>query len=192
MMNQLKIVKGSQQIKVSKNVQNGKIESGEYKTAILEIIFSNFTIYVFQGGLSQFDILIKYREKESRIRTPKHIHWVVDILLKQSKERELANDFLILLQKCWKECLPLTNNDFDSIKSFITNQWSLLDYNKFEKLNDYGEYPIDFLFVLMNLLSVQEKTNRSDAYMFGKIIDELLEDELDIFKIVATAGFGGR
>lgn len=24
---------------------------------------------------------------------------------------------------------------------------SLLDYNKFEKLNDYGEYPIDFLFV---------------------------------------------
>ena len=192
MMNQLKIVNGSQEIKVSKKGQNGKIESCEYKTAILEIIFSNFIIYVFQGGLSQFDILIKYREKESRIRTPKHIHWVVDILLKQSKERELTNDFLILLQKSWKECLPLTNNDFDSIKSFITNQWSLLDYNKFEKLNDYGEYPIDFLFVLRNLLSVQEKTNRSDAYMFGKIIDELLEDELDIFKIVATAGFGGR
>ena len=93
---------------------------------------------------------------------------------------------------CLNDIRTLTNNDFDSIKSFITNQWSLLDYNKFKKLNDYGEYPIDFLFVLMTLLSVQEKTNRSDVYMFGKIIDELLEDELDIFKIVATAGFGGK
>ena len=48
------------EIKVSKKGQNGKIESSEYKKAIVEIIFSNFTIYVFQGGLSQFDILIKY------------------------------------------------------------------------------------------------------------------------------------
>ena len=44
----------------------------------------------------------------------------------------------------------------------------------------------------MKLLPVQEKTNRPDAYMFGDIIDELLKDELDIFKIVSTAGFGGR
>ena len=63
------------------------------------------------------------------------------------------------------------------------------DYNK---LNNYGEYPVDFLFVLMLLLSVQEKTNRSDAYMFGSIVDELLETNYDIFRIVSKAGYTGR
>ncbi len=192
MINQLKIQKGTQKIKISNRSRIESSSNDKYKIAIAEILFKDFTIYVFQGDYSQFDILIKYREKENKIRTPKHIHWVVDILLKQSKERGLTNDFLLLLQTSWKECKPLTNNNFDSINDFIREQWNLFDYDKFEKLNDCGEYPIDFLYVLMNLLSVQEKTNRKDAYMFGKIIDELLEDELDIFKIVSTAGFRGK
>ncbi len=29
-------------------------------------------------------------------------------------------------------------------------------------------------------------------YMFGNIIEELLEADIDIFKIIATAGFNGR
>ena len=44
----------------------------------------------------------------------------------------------------------------------------------------------------MELLAVQEKTNRSDAYMFGNIIEELLKTNRDIFKIISTAGFDGR
>lgn len=44
----------------------------------------------------------------------------------------------------------------------------------------------------MKLLAVQEKTNRADAYMFGNIIEELLNTDRDIFKIISTAGFGGR
>lgn len=59
-------------------------------------------------------------------------------------------------------------------------------------LNTFGEYNVEFLYVLMELLAVQEKTNRSDAYMFGNIIEELLEADRDIFKIISTAGFGGR
>ena len=59
-------------------------------------------------------------------------------------------------------------------------------------MNSYGEYDVEFLLVLMQLLAVQEKTNRADAYMFGKIIEELLEADTNIFKIVSTAGYGGR
>ena len=51
---------------------------------------------------------------------------------------------------------------------------------------------MEFLYVLMELLAVQEKTNRADAYMFGSIIEQLLEVDRDIFKIVSTAGFRGR
>ncbi|MGM9970338.1 MAG: hypothetical protein ACI35S_08090 [Anaeroplasma sp.] len=182
-MNQIKISKGIQEIKI-----RGK---GEVRKAIIEFSFIDFTIYVFKGSLSQFDILIKYKEGEKKIRTPKHIHWVVDILLKQGKEKSLTNEFLLLLQACWKECKPLDNNDYFTIKDFIETQLEKFDYDKYSMLNEFGEYPVDFLFVLMNLLSIQEKTNRVDAYMFGSIIDELLEDELDIFSIVSTAGFRG-
>ena len=33
---------------------------------------------------------------------------------------------------------------------------------------------------------LQEKTNRPDAYLFKRILDELLKDNMDIFSIVST------
>ena len=67
-----------------------------------------------------------------------------------------------------------------------------MDIAQFFSLNTFGEYAVEFLYVLMKLLAVQEKTNRADAYMFGNIIEELLNTDRDIFKIISTAGFGGR
>ncbi len=55
-----------------------------------------------------------------------------------------------------------------------------------------GEYPIDFVLILLLLLMIQEKTNRADAYMFKHILDELLKDNMDIFSIVSTSTFRGR
>ena len=48
------------------------------------------------------------------------------------------------------------------------------------------------MLVLILLLMVQEKTNRPDAFMFKKILDELLKEEMDIFTIVGTSTFRGR
>ena len=62
------------------------IENGT-KQAIIEFVFTDYIIYVFQGSLSQFDIVIKYRKDGTRIRTPKHIHWVVDVLMKIQKRK---------------------------------------------------------------------------------------------------------
>ena len=36
------------------------IENG-MKKAIIEFVFTDYIIYVFQGNLSQFDIIIKYK-----------------------------------------------------------------------------------------------------------------------------------
>lgn len=41
----------------------------------------------------------------------------------------------------------------------------------------------------MELLAVQEKTDRADAYMFEKIIEELLGADIDIFKIISISDF---
>lgn len=167
------------------------IENGT-KQAIIEFVFTDYIIYVFQGTLSQFDIVIKYRKDGTRIRTPKHIHWVVDILMKMQGNETLTKRYLQAIQNCWNSCMPLTNNDYDTLKALIENGENDIDVEQYFDLNAFGEYDVEFLYVLMELLAVQEKTNRADAYMFGRIIEELLEADRDLFKIISTAGFGGR
>ena len=162
------------------------------KQAIIEFVFDEYIIYVFQGSLSQFDILIKYRKDGTRIRTPKHIHWVVDILMKMQGNEDLTKSYLLAIQRCWNACAPLTNNDYQTLKQLIEGGEQDIEIANFTALNAFGEYDVEFLYVLMELLAVQEKTNREDAYMFGNIIEELLETDRDIFKIISTAGFGGR
>lgn len=167
------------------------IEKGT-KKAIIEFVFTDYIIYVFQGNLSQFDIVIKYRKDGKRIRTPKHIHWVVDILMKMQGNETITKKYLLAIQNCWNTCVPLTNNDFATLKFLIESGEKDIEVEQYFVLNEFGEYDVEFLYVLMELLAVQEKTNRADAYMFGNIIDELLEADKDIFKIISTAGFGGR
>ena len=167
------------------------IES-DTKQAIIEFVFTDYIIYVFQGNLSQFDIVIKYRKSGTRIRTPKHIHWVVDVLMKLQGNEELTRQYLQAIQNCWNSCVPLLNNSYETLKTLIETGERDIDIEKFFSLNVFGEYDVEFLYVLMELLAVQEKTNRADAYMFGNIIQELLETDRDIFKIISTAGYGGR
>ena len=167
------------------------INNGE-KKAIIEFIFANYIIYVFQGTISQFDILIKYKKEGSRIRTPKHIHWVVDVLMKMQGNEIIAREFLSEIKNCWDSCVPLVNNDYAALEALIERSKGNINIERYSCLNDFGEYDVEFLYVMMELLAVQEKTNRTDAYMFGNVIDELLNNDRDIFKIVSKAGFGGR
>lgn len=162
------------------------------KKAIIEFVFSDYIIFVFQGTLSTYDIVIKYKKDGTRIRTPKHIHWVVDILMKMQGNEMLTKEYLNAIQNCWNRCVPLTRNDFNSLKQLIEAGEATVNLARYFPLNTFGEYDVEFLYVLMELLAVQEKTNRADAYMFGNIIEELLEVDRDLFKIISTAGFGGR
>lgn len=169
-----------------------KLIENKTKKAIVELVFDDYIIYIFQGRLSRFDIVIKYTKDDSRVRTPKHIHWTVDVLMKMQGNEQLTKQFLKAIQKWWQECTPLDSNDYETIKGLLEKNENDIEIEKYAPLNAYGEYDVEFLYSLMELLAVQEKTNRPDAYLFGSIINELLKDKLDIFKIVSTAGFGGR
>ena len=158
---------------------------------VVEINHS-FIIGVYQGNLSKYDILIKYRQKHdnkwSRIRTPKHIHWAVDILIKMHFEPEKTKDFLSFLIKIWEQTDPFkTKQDrinFLNLKNLIEiNRKEILHY---ESLSKKGEYSTKFLILLAKLLMVQEKTNLETAYMFRNLLDTLRSGE-DIFKIISIA-----
>lgn len=167
------------------------------------MINDSFIIAVYQGSLSKYDILIKYRQKIkneqkkderwSSIRTPKHIHWAVDILIKMHSDREKTKEFLDFLLTMWDNTEPIKS---ENERKNILNIEYLLEINKkefkkYEALGTKGEYSIKFLILLARLLMLQEKTNLEGAYMFKNLLEALKAGD-DIFKIVSIATHTGR
>ena len=152
-------------------------------------------VWVFQGSKGDnkdLDIRVKYWDNLSKTksgRTPKHIDWVIDILLKKEHNKVLTLEFVRYLL-----------DTYDRIEAFKTKeeqQKCELQYTrsdelkKFEPLNDYGQFSIEFLGCVMELLSREEKTGSKKAHMFRDVIEALYESN-DIFAITNTATFRGR
>jgi len=152
---------------------------------------------IYKGALSKFDILLKYRQKKkdgrwSRVRTPKHIHWTVDILIKLQQDKVLTKDFLGFMLNEWNSTEPIESED----KREVLDPEELLrlskeEIKKYENLSKAGEYSIKFLILLAKLLMLQEKTNRRDAYMFKKLLNAINNGE-DLFQIISKASYTGR
>ncbi len=152
-----------------------------------------FYVAIYQGSLSPYDILIKYRQFEdgkwSRIRTPKHIHWAVDILIKQHIENNATEQLIDSLIDLWDNTIqPIRSEEertriLDPATLLAEVNAEAMDYNA---LAGKGEYSVKFLLLLARLLMIQEKTNYEGAYMFRNLLEQLREHK-DIFKIVSTA-----
>jgi len=161
-------------------------------------IDENKIIGVYRGSLSTYDILIKYRQKKkdgkwSLLRTPKHIHWAVDLLIKMSKKKKKTSGFLGFLIQIWNETKPTVNKKTE--RKFLNLNYLLKKHaskiKEYKEISKYGEYKIEFLILVARLLMIQEKTNRRDAYMFRKLLEALKEGK-DIFSIVSIATHRGR
>ena len=157
-------------------------------------INGTYILGIYKGVLSNFDILLKYRQKEegkwSRIRTPKHIRWAVDMLIKHYSEPHETDLLLDSLLKQWEQTVPLESKEDQ--ERLLSSERLLSDVNdeagKYNKLAGKGEYSVNFLILIARLLMVQEKTNRHDAYMFKNLLEKLKEHR-NIFEIVSTATF---
>ena len=153
-----------------------------------------YILGIYKGTLSAFDILLRYRQKEgerwSRIRTPKHIHWAVDMLIKHYSEPHETDLLLDSLLNQWEQTVPLESKEAQEY--LLSSERLLDDVNdeamKYDNLAGKGEYSVKFLILIAKLLMVQEKTNRHDAYMFKNLLEKLKEHR-NIFEIVSTATF---
>lgn len=157
----------------------------------------HFVIGVYQGSISDYDILIRYRQKNvnewSKIRTPKHIHWAVDIIIKMYSNPETTKSFLDFLLGIWEETKGIkTENERQEILK-IENLLELNreDISRYDDLGGKGEYSIKFLVLLARLLMIQEKTNLETAYMFKNLLEKLKENK-DIFSVISAATHNGR
>ena len=166
---------------------------GQEPLAIVPVNGS-YILGIYKGTLSDYDILLKYRQKEgdnwSRIRTPKHIHWAVDMLIKHYSESHETDLLLDSLLNLWEQTVPLESKAEQD--ELLSPDKLLADVNdeaaKYGKLAGKGEYSVKFLILIAKLLMVQEKTNRHDAYMFKNLLERLKEHR-NIFEIVSTATF---
>ncbi len=181
-----------EQIKMSFN------KDGQFHEPIKIFQVNDSTIIaIYKGSLSPLDILIKYKQKLktgkwSLLRTPKHIHWTVDILMKMQTYKALTEDFLEFFINIWNNTTPLQNEkQRQSLNLEAMLNISKAEMEKFQELSKKGEYSVRFLILLAKLLMLQEKTNRPDAYMFKRVLDGLRESK-DLFRILATASLGKR
>ena len=155
-----------------------------------------YILAVYQGSLSEYDLLIRYRQRDedtksgwSRIRTPKHIHWAVDTIIKMQHNDKETKKFLQFLINLWNtQIQPLKSReerdlllDVEKLKKEANTE-----ANRYPQLANKGEYSIKFLYLIAKLLMVQEKTNLSNAYMFKNLL-EALKVHKDIYKIVSIA-----
>jgi len=167
---------------------------GKQITSILDIDFQNgLLIHVFPGRLSRNDIWIKFRNfntPHSQIRTPTHIHWTVDILIKKFGDKKLTDAFLKDMLVRWGQVAPLPNRGFQTILDNLAHSRNNQFTAKYQGLNKHGFFNIEFLTHLMELLMLQEKTNNPKAYMFREVVKGILHSN-DLYSILSTAGFGG-
>jgi hypothetical protein len=150
------------------------------------------TIGIFQGSYGsnpELDIIIKYQEPGKRVRTPKHIHWAIDLLIKREHNRELTLEFIKYLSEMWAKVEPFTSKgEQQKCELHFTNSEHL---QKYQALNQYGEYPVEFIGHVIELMMIEEKTGNHDAFMFKGVLDALYSGA-DIFQIVQKATFRGR
>jgi len=163
---------------------------GKEHQSIKEIKLHDGTIIgVFEGNRGanpDHDILIKYQEKGKRLRTPKHIHWVIDLLIKKEHNRELTLEFMKYLRNMYDKVYAFKSKE--DRKKCILKETTEAKLKRFEELNQYGEYKVDFIGHLIELMIKMEKNTPPEkpAHVFKELMEAMIAEK-EIFVVVSKA-----
>ena len=147
-------------------------------------------IAIFQGnrGMNpELDIIVKYIQREKRLRTPQHIHWAIDLLIKKEHKATLTKSFVEYLTELYDRVGPFCSEG-DRLKRVLISDTEQLTQETFQPLNKFGEYSIEFTCYILELIAIQEKTSNPSAFMFRNALSSILEDK-EIFQIVSAATY---
>jgi len=148
-----------------------------YKTA------RGVTVYVSKGSKSPHDFKVQYQEPSKRIRTPKHIHLIIDLYMKRTGDNSLTMQLVD----------HIIHNIILTVKSSSSSPPCLqvfkpIHARQFVALDQYGEYSVEFLLVTTELIMIQEKTNYPQGVMNLNLF-QLFRRGADIFSVVNVATF---
>jgi hypothetical protein len=142
---------------------------------------ANVQIGVYPGRKpeSPYDFIVKFREPNKRERTPAHIHLIVEMYVKYAFNPQLTLRL--------KEHILLMLASIKPINSFPPS----LQYFKpehiepFKELDRVGEFTVEFMLVVTELMAIQEKTN----YPQGSLTESLYRNfgVKDRFSVIQKA-----
>lgn len=168
---------------------------GKEYLAIKEITLADGTVIgVFEGSRGanpDHDILIRYQESGKRLRTPKHIHWVIDLLIKKEHNKELTLKFMKYLRDMYGRVEAFKSKE--DRKNCLLKETTATKLKPFEELNRYGEYEVEFIGHLIELMIKMEKNTvpEKPARVFRELMDAMIQEK-EIFVVVSKATQVGR
>jgi hypothetical protein len=141
-------------------------------------------IYVERGNKSQspHDFIVRYKEPGKRLRTPKHVHLIVELYVKEAYNKTLTHDLRDHLIWVFDQVQPITSYP-PTLQVYEPNH-----AQRFAALDNVGEFSVEFLLIVSELIFIQEKTN----YPQGSLTKELYEafGVMDRFSVIHKATYG--
>ena len=142
------------------------------------------TLVIYQGERGEnplLDFVVKYKQKDKRLRAPSHTHWIVDLIIKSEYNKQRVGEFLHDVLEFYNTCQPFTSvEERDNYQ--LQNNWGVL-YND---LNSHGDFKMDFLGGMIELFCLCEKQT-TGAFMFKTLIQQVIdfcEGRKDFFQII--------
>ena len=139
-------------------------------------------IGVSPGKKSTHDFRVRYRAVGKRLRTPKHIHIIIDLYMKLNGNEKLT---MVLVDHIISVIGQLRPVKSYPPKLQIFHPRAI---KKFASLNKYGEYSVDFLLVVSELIQIQEKTNYPKGNLNLSLFTQFRQKS-EIYNVVGTATF---
>ncbi|MCL0050733.1 hypothetical protein M1N22_02655, partial [Dehalococcoidia bacterium] len=142
---------------------------------------ANVQIGVYPGRKpeSPYDFIVKFREPGKRERTPAHVHLIVEMYVKHAHNPSLTLKL--------KDHILTMLRSIEPVNSFPPNlQFFKPEHTEpFKELDKVGEFTVEFLLVVTELMAIQEKTN----YPEGSLTESLYEDfgVKDRFQVIQKA-----
>ncbi len=146
-------------------------------------------IAIYQGSRSHrpdLDFIVKYRKEGTRLRTPSHTHWVVDIIVKGEVNQELTLNFVNKLIEIYDNVERFTTVEERDNYELIYPQEITHEFNG---LNTIGSLPVELIGTLVELFSKCEKQT-DGAFMFRGMLNlcrQYLMGEKDYYQIVGIS-----
>jgi hypothetical protein len=140
-------------------------------------------VWVIPGKKSAHDFVVKYVEPGKRPRTPKHVHLIVELYVKQAHDPATTLALRDHLLTVYGRILPVTRFP-PALQVFRP-----ADVEPFAALDSVGELSVEFLLVVSELIFIQEKTNYPQGSMTERLYRAFGHE--DRFKVVSRATYRG-
>jgi len=142
---------------------------------------TNTRIEVYPGRKpeSPYDFIVKFREPGKLERTPAHVHIIMEMYVKHAHDPSLTLKLKDHILTMLSQISPV--NSFPPGIQFFQPE----HIEPFKDLDKVGEFTVEFLLVVTELMAIQEKTN----YPAGSLTESLYRDfgVKDRFQVIPRA-----